>query len=32
MNRKAKELHDVFNSEPLKIAKYSGLLKPAGCV
>lgn len=33
MNRKAKELYDVFESGPMKkIAKYGGLPKPTGCV
>ena len=33
MDRKAKELYDVFESGPMKkIAKYGGLPKPTGCV
>ena len=33
MDRKAKELYDVFESGPMKkIAKYGGLPKPPGCV
>ena len=33
MDRKAKELYDVFESGPMKkIAKYVGLPKPTGCV
>ena len=33
MDRKAKELYDVFESCPMKkIAKYGGLPKPTGCV
>ena len=32
MDRKAKELYDVFESGPMKkIAKYGGLPKPTGC-
>ena len=33
MDRKAKELYQVFESGPMKkIAKYGGLPKPTGCV
>ena len=33
MDRKAKELYEVFESGPMKkIAKYGGLPKPTGCV
>jgi tRNA 2-thiouridine synthesizing protein E len=33
MDRKAKELYDVFESGPMKkIAKYGGLPRPTGCV
>jgi TusE/DsrC/DsvC family sulfur relay protein len=33
MDRKAKELYDVWKSGPMKqIAKYGGLPKPTGCV
>ena len=33
MDRKAKQLYDVFESGPMKkIAKYGGLPKPTGCV
>lgn len=33
MDRKAKELYDVFKTGPMKlIAKYGGLPKPTGCV
>lgn len=33
MDRKAKELYDLFESGPMKrIAKYGGLPKPTGCV
>ena len=33
MDRKAKELYEVFESVPMKkIAKYGGLPKPTGCV
>jgi len=33
MDRKAKELYEVFESGPMKkIAKYAGLPRPTGCV
>jgi TusE/DsrC/DsvC family sulfur relay protein len=33
MDRKAKELYDIWKSGPMKqIAKYGGLPKPTGCV
>ena len=33
MDRKAKQLYEVFESGPMKkIAKYGGLPKPTGCV
>ena len=33
MDRKAKELYDIFESGPMKkIAKYGGATKPTGCV
>ena len=33
MDRKAKELYEVFESGPMKkIAKYGGFPKPTGCV